>query len=359
MKYSIIMPCFKQENYVRETLDSVLRQKVRDWEILCTDDGSPDNMGKVLDDYVHEKCINVREYEQILDAGEEDKHPEVPKRLVVGDVIGGGKIRITHQLNSGLSASRNVSLVQATGEWLIYLDGDDLLAPCALEVIEDCMGIFPDADMIRGGVEQFVDGAGCKWLDRHEAPFVIDMTHSISRRCTCCNFHQYVYNRKLVADINFSGIGWNEERPYVAKCMVRATQMAVTTSPFYGYRVRGGSMSHSKMPLETLIGNLEATKTVIRTYVGSGKKIDPFLIRAWLTDWTEFHVGFIMRHLCPEDRPVAWRNFFKSLDEAVTYEPKTLWRAFTIRVCRFWHSKILAIILLYFPHWLKLKGIHR
>ena len=157
----------------------------------------------------------------------------------------------------------------------------------------------------------------------------------------------------------FSGIGWNEERPYTAKCMVRVNQMAVTTSPFYGHRTCIGSVSNTKMPLETLIGNLEATKTVVRTYMGSGKRIDPHLVRSWMIDWTEFHVGFIYRHLQPKDRPKAWQNFFISLDEAISYRPQTFWRLLSIQICRMFHSKILATFLFYFPHWLKLKGIHR
>ena len=316
-------------------------------------------MGEVLDHYVREKCTNVREYTKVFNAGDEDKHPDAPKRFITGDVIGGGKITITHQLNSGLSGSRNVGLLQASGDWLIYLDGDDLLAPHALEAIDKCMAEFPDADMLRGGSEHFMDGESCKWVDPCEPSFSLDMTHHISYKCMGRDFSQYVYNRKLVGDILFSGIGWNEERPYTAKCMARTRLLAITTSPFYGHRTRKGSVSNTKMPLNTLIGNLEATKTVIRTFVGSGRTIDRRLMREWLTSWTEFHVGFIYNHLPPEDRPIAWRNFFVSLKEAAIYKPKTIWRAFTIQMCRLFPFRIVATILLYIPHWLKLKGVHR
>ena len=78
MKFSVIVPCYKQEKLVAQTLDSVLMQKSHDWELLCTDDGGPDRTGEVLDEYVKNNCRNIKEYDVQQD---EDK-----KRVLEGNV---------------------------------------------------------------------------------------------------------------------------------------------------------------------------------------------------------------------------------------------------------------------------------
>ena len=50
-KISIIIPCYNVEKYIHRCLDSVIKQTFSDWEAICVDDGSPDNCGKILDEY--------------------------------------------------------------------------------------------------------------------------------------------------------------------------------------------------------------------------------------------------------------------------------------------------------------------
>ena len=50
-KITIIIPCYKVEQYLPECLDSVINQTFTDWQAICINDGSPDNCGKILDEY--------------------------------------------------------------------------------------------------------------------------------------------------------------------------------------------------------------------------------------------------------------------------------------------------------------------
>lgn len=94
MKISIIVPIYKiPEEYLRSCIESLINQSYPDLEILLVDDGSPDNCGSIIDEY-------GKEHENIM---------------------------CIHQENAGVSAARNNGLDHATGEYIIFVDGDDCL----------------------------------------------------------------------------------------------------------------------------------------------------------------------------------------------------------------------------------------
>lgn len=94
MKFSIIIPCYKVEKYLSECVDSVLNQSFTDFEIILVDDGSPDRVPKICDEYAKKD----------------------------------NRIRVIHQKNGGLSRARNAGISVATGEYLICIDSDDYIA---------------------------------------------------------------------------------------------------------------------------------------------------------------------------------------------------------------------------------------
>lgn len=97
---SVIVPVYNRENYVGETLDSILQQTYKDIEIIAVNDGSTDNSLLVLKEY-------------------KEKYP--------------GKIVIIDQQNQGQVKSRNNAIMQANGEYIAFLDSDDLWLPEKLE----------------------------------------------------------------------------------------------------------------------------------------------------------------------------------------------------------------------------------
>ena len=94
MKFSIVIPCYKVEKYLSECVDSVLNQTFTDFEIILVDDGSPDRVPKICDEYAKKDI----------------------------------RIRVIHQKNGGLSRARNAGISVATGEYLICIDSDDFIA---------------------------------------------------------------------------------------------------------------------------------------------------------------------------------------------------------------------------------------
>ena len=123
MKLSVIMPVFNVERYLRETLDSILAQGMKDYELICVNDGSTDASGGILDEYAR-RC---------------------PAMKVIEKPHG----------NAG--AARNVGLRQACGDYLLFLDSDDVFAPDMFRSLLD--GIeSADADMAICGFAKFKDG---------------------------------------------------------------------------------------------------------------------------------------------------------------------------------------------------------
>ena len=97
---SIIIPMYGVEKYLRRCLDSVMNQTFTDWQAICVDDGSPDNSGKIAEEYA-----------------KRDK-----------------RFMVIHQDNGGLSDARNMGMKHATGEYIMFLDSDDFIHPQTMEM---------------------------------------------------------------------------------------------------------------------------------------------------------------------------------------------------------------------------------
>ena len=95
LKISIIVPVYKVEQYLSRCIDSILNQTFQDFELILVDDGSPDNCGEICDIYA----------------------------------LKDNRIKVIHKENGGLSDARNVGLEIAAGEYISFVDSDDVVHP--------------------------------------------------------------------------------------------------------------------------------------------------------------------------------------------------------------------------------------
>jgi len=103
-KYSIIVPIYKAEKTIEECINSILKQKIKDFEVLLVNDCSPDNSVQICQRYAEQN----------------------------------DRIKIIQQeINKGVSAARNRGIDEATGEYILFIDSDDFVADDYLAVIED------------------------------------------------------------------------------------------------------------------------------------------------------------------------------------------------------------------------------
>lgn len=114
---SVIIPAFNAENTIRRCIDSLLVQTYSDFEIIAVNDGSCDSTESL-----------------IISLAEED-----------------GRIRLVNQKNGGVSAARNKGIEESTGEFLCFVDSDDVVDPCFLESLMKLYvpGCLPVVDMVR------------------------------------------------------------------------------------------------------------------------------------------------------------------------------------------------------------------
>lgn len=98
-KVSVIIPVYKVEKYLRQCLDSVVLQTLRDIEIIVIDDGSPDKCGQIIDEYATRDS----------------------------------RIIAIHKSNAGVSAARNDGIKISSGEYLYIMDSDDWIEKQTLE----------------------------------------------------------------------------------------------------------------------------------------------------------------------------------------------------------------------------------
>jgi glycosyltransferase involved in cell wall biosynthesis len=119
MKFTIIVPTYNNVESIPRTVLSVINQTYEDWELIVVDDGS--------DDGTTEKLVWFAD------------------RLK-------GKMRIVkHASNMQRVVARNTGMKQAQGEWIIWLDADDMLFPYYLEVLDEATKKFPNAKVFNWG----------------------------------------------------------------------------------------------------------------------------------------------------------------------------------------------------------------
>ncbi len=111
---SIVVPCYNYGHYLSLTLDSVLQQTYEHWECIIVDDGSTDNSAEVAMTWVNKD----------------------PRFIYI------------RQDNAGLSAARNTGLKNAKGNYIQFLDADDLIAPNKLQVQIAILSERNDKDLV-------------------------------------------------------------------------------------------------------------------------------------------------------------------------------------------------------------------
>ena len=213
MFFSIIIPVYNVEPYLRECLDSVLAQTFPDWEAVCVDDGSTDGSAAILADYAARDS----------------------------------RIRIVTQPNGGLSAARNTGLDYARGDYILFLDSDDWLGHKALEILNSQFSILNSQFQIdllcfggwRGHEEEKPTPATYTtgWdyynhqaLAHHDFPFVC-----VVLRC---------YRRRFLEQngLRFREGILHEDNHFTPRVCLAAQRVAVIADPLYHYRIREGSI---------------------------------------------------------------------------------------------------------------------
>ena len=132
---SVVIPLYNKENYITQTLQSVMHQTYRNLECIIVDDGSTDNSVDIARKFISEN--------------------ELPWRLI-------------SQQNSGQTKARNLGIQQAQGEFMAFLDSDDLWPAAKIELQVQAIGKNPNVVLVLSSYAIFSEGSSIPRVVRHK-----------------------------------------------------------------------------------------------------------------------------------------------------------------------------------------------
>ena len=246
MKFSIIIPCYKVEKYLSACVDSVLNQTFTDYEIILVDDGSPDRVPKICDEYSTKYTF----------------------------------VKTVHKPNGGLSDARNVGLKQAKGEYIFFIDSDDyLIDKNVLQRISQKLKSNPDVVAFKS----------IKWFETNGelSHSTTDLAVSDDRLSACEKYIELidkdtysnsawskVIKRTLLVDnhIEFEKGLLGEDNDWYYKVVGVLSSLELIDEPLYVYRQRAGSITktYKNKNLEHLLWIIEKWTN----YINDGEMTD-------------------------------------------------------------------------------------
>ena len=215
MKFSIIIPVYNVENYLRECLDSVLHQTFGDWEAICVNDGSTDGSSRILEQF------SARD-----------------RRIIV-----------IHQANEGLSIARNTGIDASRGEYVFFLDSDDWLEENALEILTKNL---TDEDLICFSGRRFFEMEGkYNGADQlKEASYMTGMDYYNENALrprdfpfVCVVLRAYRKDFLSSKDLRFKESIYHEDNLFTPLSCYYAKKVKVVNACLYDYRVRANSIT--------------------------------------------------------------------------------------------------------------------
>ncbi len=111
---TVVVPVYRIQEYINECVDSIIRQSYKNIEIILVDDGSDDQCPEICDNYA----------------------------------AANSNIRVLHKQNGGLSSARNAGIEEAAGEYITFIDGDDIIAEDMIETMVD-IALKESADIVK------------------------------------------------------------------------------------------------------------------------------------------------------------------------------------------------------------------
>ena len=209
-KISVIVPIYKVEKYLKRCVDSIINQTYKNLEIILVDDGSPDNCGRICDEY----------------AKTDDR------------------IRVIHKENGGLSDARNAGIDIASGEYLSFIDSDDWVDENFINLLYKNI-VENDADIAITGItcvyddkseDMYIPAQGC--INNIRALELLNETGYVYMVVAC----NKLYKKKMFDNIRYPKGRINEDELVIHKIFYEADKICLLTDKNYYYYQRTDSI---------------------------------------------------------------------------------------------------------------------
>lgn len=208
---SVIIPAYNNQAFLPQCLDSVLGERDVEMEVIVVDDGSTDCTRAICEAYA----------------------------------LKDSRLRVIAQPNMGPGAARNTGLDNATGEYVIFVDGDDMLMPGALKQLLSMMG--DEIDITSGRFFRAATRDMFTHLNTTESYSVMDaatatrrMLYQIGFNSTACG---RLYRREAIGDTRFTPSIYYEDLDFDYRLLGKIRKVAITRRHTYFYRLNPDSIT--------------------------------------------------------------------------------------------------------------------
>lgn len=214
MRLSVVVPVYNVERHLVRCVDSVVAQGLADYEIILVDDGSTDSSGGL--------CDELRQ-----------RYPDV--------------IRVIHRTNGGLSVARNSGIEQAGGEYITFVDSDDVLCDHTLRGNLQYLIEHPEVDMLEYPVEVHADSAKAYRLSFPDETQAADIFADWIRRegYNHCYAWNKIYRAHLWRDVRFPAGEYYEDTAVMPHIVKRCRAIHYSRYGCYRYIMHQGTITTS------------------------------------------------------------------------------------------------------------------
>ncbi len=210
-KISIIVPVYKVEEFLDECVQSILHQTYRNFELVLVDDGSPDCCGKMCDAY------------QKKDS----------------------RIKVIHKENGGLSDARNAGLKSVNGEYITFIDSDDMVAEKYLECMYMASKMY-GADIVQG---EFTDNRDKIGTNTKKTTVVYTREEALEQllkmKVVEVTAWGKLYRRECFTDVEYPKGRINEDNLTTYKNIWKSNKIVCIPDYIYFYRENMSSIMRS------------------------------------------------------------------------------------------------------------------
>lgn len=217
---SVIIPIYNVEKYLNRCIESVMNQTYKNLEIILVDDGSPDQCGNICDEWA----------------------------------LKDSRIKVIHKENGGLSDARNAGMNIAVGEFIAFIDSDDVVHSLFIQYLLETM-LEQNADIVECGVRKFSTEINFPLKDKGNTIFFTKI-EALRELIFDGDIRQHVWNKlyrkKVIADVKFPVGKINEDEFWTYKVVGKAEKICKIENEFYGYFQREGSIMGARYSIQRL-----------------------------------------------------------------------------------------------------------
>lgn len=343
IKVSVIVPIYNVEKYLPECIESLCSQTLSDIEIILVDDGSPDNSGKICDEFASKDS----------------------------------RIKVLHKKNGGVGAARNDGMNMATGEYVIFVDSDDYVPKDAYEKMY-AKAKEEDVDIVLADLYQDIDGK-LVYAKFFKEPFVTSDRNYLDQliqadfyRTYCPNppesgaafgyggpttklvRRQMLIENNISFDVTVKGIF--DDIIYTAYIFAVAKNVAYISEPVYFYRLLDTSITQTykaNMP-EINSAIFVAWENFIHQYGQAGQ-----FQKAYYANVIRRLAQSMSKYFFNENNPKSYKEIKKELKKTLKTEPyATAIRNVELKKLtgKYKVLAILAKIKIHFLFWIAFAG---